>query len=406
MNLEGKDTEVRAIIVGGGIAGPATALALSRVGVASVVLEAAGEDRAERGSWFTISPNGLAALDAVGALDAVRSMGVPTRANRMMGATGRELGEIALGRPLSDGTPALSFKRPRLAVELARHARHQGIEVRLDARVVAVESTAAAAMVQLASGERLSADLVIGADGIHSIVRRAIDPAAPTGRFLGLANFGGMTRSTPIARSLPAETWTFVFGRRAFFGALPTPAGDVVWFVNEPRRAVSPEERASTEPSTWRDHLAALAANDEGPFAELIGAGELELAGDNTYDLPRVPTWHRDRLALVGDAIHAPAPSSGQGASMALEDAVELAAALRLAATPQAAFEQFESRRRQRVERIVADGARSNRAKTAGPVARVFQDAMLRLLFRHVVTEASQAWVYDYRVSLGMPAGR
>jgi 2-polyprenyl-6-methoxyphenol hydroxylase-like FAD-dependent oxidoreductase len=89
---------------------------------------------------------------------------------------------------------------------------------------------------------------------------------------------------------------------------------------------------------------------------------------------------------------------------MALEDAVVLAAALRDAeaagSDPSTAFATFESLRRSRVERIVADGARSSSSKTPGPVARRFQDAALRFVFRHVVTAKSQAWVYDYRASL------
>ncbi|NED67335.1 FAD-dependent monooxygenase, partial [Streptomyces sp. SID10244] len=73
--------------------------------------------------------------------------------------------------------------------------------------------------------------------------------------------------------------------------------------------------------------------------------GRLELAADNTYDLPSVPVWHRGRVGLVGDAIHAPAPSSGQGASMALEDAVVMAASLAGSGDVEAGFVAFESAR-------------------------------------------------------------
>ncbi|MDL9944964.1 FAD-dependent monooxygenase [Gordonia sp. ABSL11-1] len=97
--------------------------------------------------------------------------------------------------------------------------------------------------------------------------------------------------------------------------------------------------------------------------AALIRDGELELAGDNTYDLPTVPIWHRGRIGLIGDAVHAPAPSSGQGASMALEDAVGMASSLAGADT-QAGFRAFEQTRRQRVEKIVAMGARASSSKT------------------------------------------
>ncbi|MFE7845635.1 FAD-dependent monooxygenase [Microbacterium sp. NPDC057407] len=394
---------MRAIIVGGGIAGPAAAMALQRVGVDAIVLEAAEGTRVA-GSWFTVAPNGLAALGAIEALDPVRALGIPTRHNLMRGATGRELGRLGLGGTLDDGTPALSFRRPDLAAALGAEAQRRGIQVRYGARVAYVHDDGDRARVTLRDGTRLEGDLVIGADGIHSVVRTAIDPDAATPRYLGLANFGGISPGAATSSGLPAGAWTFVFGRRAFFGALPTPDGDVVWFVNEPRPPVTREERSATSPADWLAHLGSLAEPDHSGFTELIAAGELELAGDATYDLPRVRRWHRGRLGLIGDALHAPAPSSGQGASMALEDAVVLARCLRDAGTPPSAFAAFEAERRRRVERIVAAGARSSSSKTAGPVARVFQDAVLRWVFRHLVNDRSQAWVYGERVSLDAEA--
>src|SRR5262249_60560417 len=77
-----------------------------------------------------------------------------------------------------------------------------------------------------------------------------------------------------------------------------------------------------------QQQLLGLFAADRGPATDLIAAGRLELAGDNTYDLPRVPAWHNDRMVIIGDAAHVPAPTSGQGASLAAEDAVMLAKCL------------------------------------------------------------------------------
>jgi 2-polyprenyl-6-methoxyphenol hydroxylase-like FAD-dependent oxidoreductase len=132
----------------------------------------------------------------------------------------------------------------------------------------------------------------------------------------------------------------------------------------------------------------------------LIRRGELELAGDNTYDLPHVPSWHRGRLVLLGDAAHAPQPSSGQGASLALEDAIALARCLRDVRPIQEAFAAYERLRRDRVERVVAHGARSGSSKIPGRLGRIGRDLMLRLLLRVMVTEKSLAWMYDYRAGL------
>jgi 2-polyprenyl-6-methoxyphenol hydroxylase-like FAD-dependent oxidoreductase len=397
---------VRALIVGGGIAGPATAMALQRAGIEAVVLEARREPAGDVGSYFTVSPNGLHALDTIGVLDKARKAGFTTRENLMFGASGRKLGAIPLGRPLDDGTVALTMKRSGLGAVLVQEARRRGIEVRFDARVASVDSAADAATATLATGENLTADLVIGADGVHSVVRGAIDAGAPRGRYVGLTNFGGITRATPFARELRPEAWHFVFGRRAFFGAHPTPDGDVVWFVNVPRPPIGEEERRSTTAEQWRTRLAELLAEDAGPGAALVEAGELELVADNTHDLPHVPRWHRGRMVVIGDAAHAPSPSSGQGASMALEDAVVLATSLRDAGSVHEGLARFEELRRARVERIVAVGARSSSTKTPGRIGRIAQQAVMPLIFRCVVTERSQEWMTGYRVSWDEPTSR
>ena len=117
--------------------------------------------------------------------------------------------------------------------------------------------------------------------------------------------------------------------------------------------------------------LIELFAGDRGPVVNLIANGALQLTADDTHDLPSVPTWHKAPLAVIGDAAHAPSPSSGQGVSMALEDGVVLAQCLRDAPDIPRAFALFERMRRQRVERIVAQGARSSSSKAAGRVGRV-----------------------------------
>src|SRR5690349_17834616 len=118
----------------------------------------------------------------------------------------------------------------------------------------------------------------------------------------------------------------------------------------------------------------ALFAGDQGPALDLIRRGWLELAGDNTFDLPHVPRWYRGRMVVLGDAAHAPSPTSGQGVSMAMEDGVVLAQCLRDLPSIAEAFAAYEQRRRTRVERIVAVGARGSSAKVPGAVGRLLRD--------------------------------
>src|SRR5512132_2922099 len=392
---------VKALIAGGGIAGPVTAMALQRAGIEAVVYEAHVPGTGDAGSYLTVATNGLDALRAIEADKPVLAAGFPTPANVLLSGTGRRLGTVSNGGRLADGTVAHTIRRPRLYRALHDEAAARGIRTEYGRRLVGAEVTADGVVAAFEDGTRATGDLLVGADGIHSATRRLLDPAAPAPRYVGLVNFGGYTPDS--AGATEPGAWHMIFGRRAFFGYVVDPDGGTVWFANLPRPAVTAAERAATSPERWRRQLVELFAADHGPAGDLIAAGTLELAADNTYDLPRVPTWHRGPMVIVGDAAHAPSPSSGQGASMAAEDAVVLAQCLRdLPGIPEA-LAAYERLRRARVERIVAQGARSSSSKTPGPVGRVVRDLLLPVVFKLLVTEKSLAWIYDYHIDWDTP---
>jgi FAD-dependent urate hydroxylase len=393
----------RALIIGGGVAGPVAAMALQRAGIEAVVYEAyAPTTEEEVGSYLTVATNGIDALRAIGADRPVLDAGFPTPSNVLLSGAGRRLGAVSNGGRLADGTTAHTIKRARLYRALHRQAAGRGVKVEVGRRLIdAAPTPDGGVLARFDDGSQAAGDLLIGADGIHSTTRRLIDPAAPEGRYVGLVNFGGYTQQA--APGAEPGVWHMIFGRRAFFGYVVDPAGGTVWFANVPRAKVGEAERAATTDEQWRRRLAELFAGDRGPAGELIAAGRLELVADNTHDLPQVPTWHKGPMVVIGDAAHAPSPTSGQGASMAAEDAVVLAKCLRdLPDIPQA-LAAYEGLRRRRVERIVARGARTGSTKTPGPAGRVLRDLLLPLVFRFVVTERSMAWIYDHHLDWDAP---
>jgi FAD-dependent urate hydroxylase len=108
-------------------------------------------------------------------------------------------------------------------------------------------------------------------------------------------------------------------------------------------------------------------------------------------------------MIVIGDAAHAPSPTSGQGASLSIEDAVMLAKCLRDLPDPQAAFARFEAARRPRVERIIKWAARINNSEAAGPVARVFRDAMLPTVMKMTADNKALKQTYDYHIDWDAP---
>jgi len=386
---------MKALIIGAGVCGPVTAMALNRAGVHAVVYEAHQQSTTDVGSYLTVATNGLRALAALDAHTPVLDAGFPTPRTVLLSGSGKCLGTAPIGSTQDERFVSRTIKRAHLHHALQDQAVSWGVSIQHGKRLVGAESTATDVVAHFDDGSDARGDLLIGCDGVHSITRRLVDPAAPSPRYVGLLNFGGYTPAAAIA---PPGAWHMIFGKRAFFGWVTDPAGGTVWFANVPRHPISSSERAATGVEQWKHRLLELFADDRGPATELIAAGELELAADNTHDLPSVPIWHRDRMIIVGDAAHAPSPSSGQGASMAIEDAVVLGNCLRNGRDVHSAFSTFERLRRARVERIVAYGSRNSSTKAAGPMGRILRDLALPFVFRYLVSERAMVWMYDHRI--------
>jgi 2-polyprenyl-6-methoxyphenol hydroxylase-like FAD-dependent oxidoreductase len=386
---------MKALVVGAGVCGPVTAMALKRAGIDARVYEAHNPPTNDVGSYLTVATNGLDALRAIDAHAPVLKAAFPTNRTVLLSGTGKVLGDVPLGSNGPGRDASHTIKRAHLHRALHEEAVRQGVVIEFGRRLTAVGASDSHVEARFDDGSRASGDLLIGCDGVHSVTRTIIDPRAPRPRYVGLLNFGGYTPGTAIGEQ---GAWHMIFGARAFFGYVPDDVGGTVWFANVPRHPATPAERQSTTVERWKSWLIGLFAGDRGPAAELIRQGCLQLVADNTHDLPSVPVWHKTSRIIIGDAAHAPSPSSGQGASMALEDAVILATCLRDVSEIQNALSTFERLRRRRVERIVAQGARSSSSKAAGPVGRVLRDLMLPFVFRHLVTDTSMAWMYDHHI--------
>lgn len=391
-----KTDERRALVIGAGIAGTVAAMALRKAGFEPVVLESYGRGADGVGAFLSLATNGLSALSAI---DLVPSDigGFDTPKIALFLGDGSAIAELPLGPARADGLACRTIARAELYGALRDEAVRRGIRIEYDKRLVEVETSPDGVRARFADGSEEVGDLLVGADGLASRVREIIDPRAPRARYVGLLNTGGYARGITV----PGEVGTMqmIFGKRSFFCYVPHPSGEVWWFAN-PGRANEPSraELAAITPEAWRAELLALFAGDATPATEIIGATDTILGPWGTYDFATVPTWHRDRMIIIGDAAHAASPSSGQGASMAIEDAIVLAMCLRDAPDVAEAFRAYEQLRRARVERVVKQGRRNGSGKTPGLFGRVVRDTFLRFVFARIAKSGRDpmAWVYDY----------
>jgi 2-polyprenyl-6-methoxyphenol hydroxylase-like FAD-dependent oxidoreductase len=304
----------RAIVVGAGIGGLTTAVALGRRGWTVTVLERA-PGLAPAGAGLGIGPNALHALDTIGLGPEVRRLSAALTRGGIRRPGGRWLVRTDLGA-IADrfGDPQLMMLRADL-VGLLTASLPDGA-LRTGVAVTAVEPGDATrpARVLTRTGE-LEADLVVAADGIRSVIRETLFPEHPGSRYSGFTAWRFVAQEAASGVE-PAETW----GTGMVFGAAPLADGRVYCYAS----AVSaPGVRHDDEIAeltrrfgTWHD-----------PIPGLIGSvSPRDVLHDDVYWMAEpLPAYHRGRVAIVGDAAHAMTPHLGQGACQAIEDAVVLA---------------------------------------------------------------------------------
>ncbi|WP_275293671.1 FAD-dependent monooxygenase [Amycolatopsis sp. La24] len=392
----------RILIAGGGIAGAITAIALHEVGHEPVLYEAYDRSAEGVGAFLTLAVNGLDALTPLGLKPLVKDLGFDTPRMTLGLGNGRRLSEFPLGGALPDGTVSQTVLRSDLYVTLRDEAVRRGVRTEFGKRLTGAEQSADGVTAVFADGTKTHGDLLIGADGLRSTVRRILDPSAPSPRYVPLLNTGGFARGLDLDDE--PGIMHMVFGRKAFFAHVLAPDGAVWWFANVPHASEPTEsDLAGMRGPGWRKRLLDLVRADRTPAAAIIEASENIYEPWATYDFPTVPVWHRGRIGLIGDAAHATSPAAGQGAAMAIEDAVTLAMCLRDVADPAAALTTFEALRRERVEAVVAQGKRNGDAKAPGPIGRVLRDFFITRAMRKPATDDPNRFMWEHRIDWAAP---
>jgi FAD-dependent urate hydroxylase len=372
-------SERTAIIVGAGIAGPLLAMWLQRLGVRALVAEARESAALAEGAFLGVAPNGMNALAPLGLAEKVLSIGHACSAFQFANARGRVIGAIDRSRDrASFEWPLTMVRRAELHALLAEEAQRRGVEIRYGSRLASLKQTERNVIAGFLDGTTLDADFLVGCDGLRSATRSLILPDAPKPAFSGLLDFGGFARAENLP--FPPGINTMVFGSRAFFGAFTTPTGEAWWFHNGPPDVPMLELHRDDPP--W--------------IAELIRATPKVLGPWRLHDLPAMPRWSKGRVVLLGDAAHAMSPSAGQGASLAMEDAMVLTACLRDSQDVPSAFVNFEKLRRPRVDAIFKAARRNSSGKAPTPLTGWFRDRLLPVFLK--VGAKQQDSAYAFRV--------
>jgi 2-polyprenyl-6-methoxyphenol hydroxylase-like FAD-dependent oxidoreductase len=335
---------MRCLIAGGGIGALTAAIALARCGIQAQVYEAAPELK-PLGAGIWVPPNAMQIFDQFGLAQAIRAAGQCIAAIEVQNMEGRVLQRVDLG-PVEKrfGHGIVSIRRSRLHEVLA--SRLDPKTIHLGRRCIGYVDHDVRIGLQFDDGSIAEADLVIGADGVHSAVRQQMRPDIRT-RYAGQTCFLGLAalQLSEADRGMCRETW----GAGIRFGYSAVAEDIVYWFA-----PVNSNRRHRDDPASALQKLKSELSDFPRPIPEIVGATAPQAVIQiDIQDIAPVNPLGTGRVVLIGDAAHAMTPNLGQGGAQAVEDAYALAECIGRYAEPALAISEYQKRRWRKVSRIV-----------------------------------------------------
>jgi 2-polyprenyl-6-methoxyphenol hydroxylase-like FAD-dependent oxidoreductase len=331
---------MKAVIIGAGIAGLTTAIALRRAGIDVEIYEKVRELR-EVGAGISLWANAIRALDRLGLGQAVRDRAASPRRSALLRPNGSAIVESPIEQLIVHlGIAAVVLHRAELLALLRAPVEDA---IRLDRECTGFEQNADSVLARFSNGDKARADVLIAADGIHSVIRSQLRPNEPI-RYSGYTAWRSVVKLRTAGLSM-SETW----GRGRRFGVVPMAGDQVYWFAtkNAPQGETCPLGRA-------KQNLVDLFGSWHAPIPDLIAATEESaVLRNDIVDRDPISTWGVGRVTLAGDAAHPMTPNLGQGGCQAIEDALVLARELTNDTPIETALCRYEAERIARTTPIV-----------------------------------------------------
>jgi len=348
-----------ALVIGGGFSGMTAALQLSRLGIAVDLVEIDPGWRSY-GAGISLHGSTLRVLRSLGLLERFLEEGYATDGVELRGPDDTVVARLPTPRVAGPDVPGGgAIMRPALARILREAVCSEKIDIRLGVSFTAIADTLEAVVVGFTDGTRRGYDLVIGADGLYSAVRKRCFPAAPEPRFIGQSVWRAV-----LPKPEGVETVTMWLGPKLKLGVNRVTVDTVYLFLTQDKPC-----NDFVAPDAFLDTLQGLLDRFPAPTVRRLQEtlnedSQIVYRPLEQILMPR--PWSSGRIALIGDAIHATTPHLAAGACIGIEDAVVMAEELAAGASLDAALSAFEARRWERCRMVVENSGRLAEIEVGG----------------------------------------
>lgn len=377
---------MKILIIGGGIGGLTTAIALQRKGISVQVFENAAEFKS-LGAGIILAANAMKALEVMGLSEVIKSAGKLLKEGSILNDKGTVLSKVNV-EEVTRQFGLHNFTIHRADLHQLLLSQLQPGTVVYQKRCVDVTQDATSVTATFADGSSATADCLLASDGVHSVIRQKLLPAS-TIRYAGYTCWRAVVQADPARVDLTrfTESW----GAQGRFGIAPLTGNSVYWFacINAPQNSMEMKQKTIID---LQQHF----QNFHNPIPYLLSlTKDNQLIQNDIIDIKPLKQLAFGRILLIGDAGHATTPNMGQGACQAIEDAATLMNQLGQETTIEQDFSTFEQKRLKRTEKInVASWQIGQIAQVANPLLASLRNGLMRLIPGSVASKQLE-FLYD-----------
>ncbi len=324
-------------IIGGGIGGLTTAIALQKKGFTDVTVYEAASEMLPIGAGILLATNAMTILDRLGIAQQIKAAGNVLQSVRIANHKGEILSNVDFSKIIKRyGNGTVSIHRGKLQQILLENISKNTVFV--GKRLKNIENTEGGVQLHFEDKTTVHADMVIGADGIHSIVRKYLFGETPI-RYSGQTCWRGIAKMTLNDPNTSVEMWGTKAGLRACVSQVSDT--EVYWYITSKQKEGYKLSEKETKP-----YLLNLVSEFNSSIQKAIQLTENQhILNNDLFDFKPIKLWFKNNIVLMGDAAHATTPNLGQGACQAIEDASCLANCLKNTPSVHTAFLAFQKAR-------------------------------------------------------------